>query len=54
MQILCHNMVDILFNKIKELLSVYPDLIVIIYGPTATGKSGLSIRLADFFAKFNQ
>ena len=39
---------------IIELRNIHPDLVVIIYGPTATGKSGLSLRLADLFAKENQ
>lgn len=38
---------------IAQLIEMYPDLVVIIYGPTATGKSGLSLRLADLFAKEN-
>lgn len=38
---------------ITELRETHPDLVVIIYGPTATGKSGLSLRLADLFAKEN-
>lgn len=40
-----------LFEQIQHLREQYPDLVVIIYGPTATGKSGLSLRLADLFAK---
>ena len=36
---------------ITQLRERHPDLVVIIYGPTATGKSGLSLRLADLFAK---
>ena len=38
---------------ITNLRETHPDLVVIIYGPTATGKSGLSLRLADLFAKEN-
>ncbi len=38
---------------IAQLREIHPDLVVIIYGPTATGKSGLSLRLADLFAKEN-
>lgn len=43
-----------LYNTINSLKEQYPDLIVIIYWPTATGKSWLSLRLADFFSKNNQ
>ena len=39
---------------ITQLRNTHPDLVVIIYGPTATGKSGLSLRLADLFAKENK
>lgn len=38
---------------ITQLRETHPDLVVIIYGPTATGKSGLSLRLADLFVKEN-
>lgn len=38
-----------LYDEILLLRERYPDLVVVIYGPTATGKSGLSIRLADRF-----
>lgn len=43
-----------LFEQITELRQKHPDLVVIIYWPTATGKSGLSLRLADLFATQNQ
>lgn len=43
-----------LFEQIQLLREQYPDLVVVIYGPTATGKSWLSLRLADIFAKYNQ
>lgn len=43
-----------LFEDIQSLRIQYPDLVVVIYGPTATGKSGLSLRLADLFAKSDQ
>lgn len=39
---------------IVQLRSLHSDLVVVIYGPTATGKSGLSLRLADLFAQENQ
>jgi tRNA dimethylallyltransferase len=38
-----------LYTQIITLREQYPDLVVIIYGPTATGKSWLSLRLADLF-----
>jgi len=40
-----------LFEQIQLLRKQYPDLVVVIYGPTATGKSWLSLRLADLFVK---
>lgn len=43
-----------LFEQIVSLRQQYPDLVVVIYWPTATGKSWLSLRLADVFAKHNQ
>jgi tRNA A37 N6-isopentenylltransferase MiaA len=43
-----------IIDEIVTLRASHPDLIVIIYGPTATGKSGLSLRLADLFSKQNQ
>lgn len=43
-----------LIEEIQHLRQQYPDLVVIIYGPTATGKSGLSLRLADIFSKTHQ
>ncbi len=43
-----------LFEQISKLRKQYPDLVIVIYGPTATGKSWLSLRLADLFAKSDQ
>lgn len=43
-------MIESLFTQIQQFRTQHPDLVVIIYGPTATGKSGLSLRLADLFA----
>ncbi len=43
-----------IFEQIVSLRQQYPDLVVVIYWPTATGKSWLSLRLADIFAKYNQ
>lgn len=40
-----------LYNKILDFKKRYSDGVIIIYGPTATGKSSLSLRLADIFAK---
>lgn len=40
-----------LYDKILDFKNRYPDGVIIIYGPTATGKSSLSLRLADSFAK---
>ena len=40
-----------LFEQIQLLREQYPDLVVVIYGPTATGKSWLSLRLADIFER---
>lgn len=39
---------------IVQLRNLHSDLVIVIYGPTATGKSGLSLRLADLFAQENQ
>lgn len=43
-----------LFEQIITLRTQYPDLVVVIYWPTATGKSWLSLRLANLFAKSDQ
>lgn len=42
-----------IFEQIQLLRAQYPDLVVVIYGPTATGKSWLSLRLADLFANLS-
>lgn len=38
-----------IIQTIQQLRVQHPDLVVVIYGPTATGKSALSLRLADHF-----
>lgn len=45
---------EYLLTTIQQLKHDHPDLVVVIYGPTATGKSGLSLRLADLFMKQQQ
>ena len=39
-----------IIQTIQQLRSQHPDLVVVIYGPTATGKSALSLRLANHFS----
>ena len=46
-------MEEAIVKKIVLLKEQYPNLVVVIYWPTATWKSWLSVRLADIFANHN-